>query len=57
MIKYAETVDADLIDAVESLAYRVLRYQHPTWHSIPEEDIVDLLREEGIQAFLEREEF
>lgn len=56
MIKYAETADADLIDAVESLAYRVLHYMYPTWHSIPEEDVVQLLREEGIHAFLESEE-
>ena len=56
MIKYIELVDDDVIDALESLAYRVLHYMHPTWHSIPEEEVVQLLREEGIQAFLEREE-
>lgn len=56
MIKYVELVDADVIDALESLAYRVLHYMYPTWHSIPEEEVVQLLREEGIQAFLEREE-
>ena len=53
MIKYIELVDADVIDALESLAYRVLHYMHPTWHSIPEEEIVQLLREEGIAAYIE----
>lgn len=51
---YYENLDIEkYIDASESLAYRVLRAQHPTWHSIPEEDVAALLKEEGIDCWVE----
>lgn len=53
MIYYENLDIGKIIDAMESFAYRVLRTQHPTWHSIPEEDVADLLREEGIDCWVE----
>ena len=48
------TTDIELyLEVLESFAYRILRYQHPAWHSIPEEDVIELLREEGICAYIE----
>lgn len=48
------TKDAQIyLDALESFAYRILHYEHPTWHSIPEEDVIELLRGEGIIAYVE----
>ena len=41
----------DLKDALESLAYRLLQHEHPTWYEIPDEEIVKLLNEEpGVYA-------
>lgn len=45
----------EYLDVMESFAYRILRYQHPTWHSVLEEDVVELLREEGIHAYIEED--
>ena len=53
MIYYENLDIGAIIDAMESLAYRVLRTQHPTWLSIPEEDVVTLLKEEGIECWVE----
>lgn len=48
------TTDVELyLEVLESFAYRILQYQHPTWHSIPEELVVELLGEEGIVAYIE----
>ena len=55
MIKYENISVYDMIDVMEALAYRVLHYQYPTWHSIPEEEVVQLLREEGIAAYIEED--
>ena len=56
MIRYEDISMSDVIDAMEALAYRILHYQYPTWHSIPEEEVVQLLRrEEGIAAYIEED--
>ena len=55
MIKYEDINLYDVIDVMETLAYQVLHYQHPTWHSIPEEEVVQLLKEEGITAYIEED--
>ena len=55
MIRYEDISIYDVVDAMEALSYRVLHYQYPTWHSIPEEEIVQLLREEGIAAYIEED--
>lgn len=52
MIMYENLTVYTIIDVMESLAYKVLHYEHPTWHSIPEEDIVELLKGEGIDAYV-----
>ena len=38
MIRYENINIYDVIDVMEALAYRILHYQYPTWHSIPEAD-------------------
>lgn len=43
------------LDVLESFCYRILHYEHPTWHSIPEDEVVRLLREEGITSYIEEE--
>ena len=55
MIRYEDMSMSDVVDAMEALAYKVLHYQYPTWHSIPEEEGVQLLREEGISAYIEKD--
>lgn len=55
MIMYEDMSMCDVVDAMEALAYQVLHYQHPTWHSIPEEEVVQLLREEGIVAYIKED--
>ena len=55
MIRYEYMSMSDVVDAMEALAYKILHYQYPTWHSIPEEEIVQLLREEGIAAYIEED--
>ena len=55
LIKYEDINIYDVIDVMEALAYRTLHYRYPTWHSIPEEEIVQLLREEGISAYIEKD--
>lgn len=55
MIRYEDMSMSDVIEAMEALAYRILHYQYPTWHSIPEEEVVQLLREEGIVAYIEKD--
>lgn len=54
MIVY-EDLQVDAFEVLETLAYRVLHYEHPTWHSIPEEDVAQLLRGEGIKAYVEED--
>ena len=51
MIRYEDISIYDVIDAMEALAYKVLHYQYPTWHSIPEEEVVlkisDIIDDKG----------
>lgn len=52
MIVY-EDLQVDVFEVLETLAYRLLRYENPTWYSIPEEKVAQLLRSEGIDAYVE----
>lgn len=53
MLIYGHVDETTLTEVIESLAYKVLRYQHPTWYSIPDEEVAQLLREEGIPVYIE----
>ena len=48
MIEFGGCDRCELEDALESLAYQVLQYQNPGWYEIPEVEIVDLLKNEGL---------
>lgn len=50
MIDYSACDKADLSEALESFIYRCLRYEHPNWYSIPEEDVYSALKEEGLMV-------
>lgn len=50
MIIYDDVVCSELTDVLESLAYQVLQYEHPTWYYIPEEEVARVLREEGLKV-------
>lgn len=48
MIEYGACDKAELIEVVEALAYKILYYEHPMWHEIPEEEVINLLKSEGL---------
>jgi hypothetical protein len=48
MIDFSACDKSDLTEVLEVMAYRLLHYQHPSWYSVPEEEIYYLLREEGL---------
>lgn len=48
MIEFGGCDRCELEDALESLAYQVLQYQNPGWYEIPEDEIVALLKNEGL---------
>lgn len=48
MIDYSACDKADLSEILESFVYKLLRYEHPNWHSILEEDVYSALKEEGL---------
>ena len=48
MIEFGGCDRYELEDALESLAYQVLQYQNPGWYEIPEDEIVALLKNEGL---------
>lgn len=50
MIDYKDCEKDKLIEAVESLAYKVLQYQHPGWYDIPETEILSLLKQEDLSV-------
>lgn len=50
MIYYEDQHVVNVLEAVENLAYRIARLEHPTWVSIPEEEIVAILRAEGVDC-------
>lgn len=56
MINYSECTKDQLIEAVEALAYQVIQHEHPTWFSIPEVEVVQLLKCECLPVTLEFEE-
>lgn len=35
----------DLKNGLESLAYALAHYEHPTWYSVPEDEVVRLINE------------
>lgn len=53
MIYYENLDIGKCLDALESFAYRILRTQHSIWYSIPEEEVVQLIKEEGIDCWVE----
>lgn len=48
MIDYKDCEKDKLIEVVESLAYKVLQYQHPEWYDVSEEEILSLLKQEDL---------
>lgn len=48
MIEFGGCDRCELEDALESLTYQVLQYQNPGWYEIPEDEIVALLKNEGL---------
>lgn len=48
MIEYGACDKAELIEVIEALAYKILHYENPTWYEIPEEEVVNLLKNEGL---------
>lgn len=48
MIEFGGCDRCELEDALKSLAYQVLQYQNPGWYEIPEDEIVALLKNEGL---------
>lgn len=48
MIEFGGCDRCELEDALESLVYQVLQYQNPGWYEIPEDEIVALLKNEGL---------
>lgn len=48
MIEFGGCERCELEDALESLAYQVLQYQNPGQYEIPEDEIVALLKNEGL---------
>ena len=57
MLEYGGCDKGSLVETLEALAYRILHYEHPTWYEIPEEEVYELLKSEGllIQRFEERD--
>lgn len=61
MISFVELFDTHdesdaitiMMDALESLAHRLVQHEHPTWYSIPDEEVVDVLRGEGVLCEVE----
>lgn len=48
MIEFGGCDKGDMAEVLESLAYKVLQYQNPGWYEIPEDEIVALLKGEGL---------
>lgn len=48
VIEYDGCDKADLIEVLEALAYRILHYEHPNWYEIPESEVYNLLKAEGL---------
>lgn len=48
MIEYGACDKAELIEVIETLAHKILHYEHPTWYEISEEEVVNLLKDEGL---------
>lgn len=50
MIEYGTCDKSELIDALEALAYQLIKYQNPNWYEISEEQVVELLQLEGLNV-------
>lgn len=48
MIEFGACEKSEMADVLEMLAYKVLQYENPGWYEIPEDEIVALLKEEGL---------
>lgn len=48
MIEFGACEKSEMADALEMLAYKVLQHENPGWYEIPEDEIVALLKEEGL---------
>lgn len=48
MIEFGGCEKSQLQDACETLAARLIQYEHPAWREIEEEDIYQKLKEEGL---------
>lgn len=48
MIEYGACDKAELINVIEALAYKVLHYEHPGRNEITEEEVFNLLKDEGL---------
>lgn len=53
MIMYENLSIPAIIDTMESLAYKVLEYNTPNYHLIEEAEVVCLLHEYGIDAYVD----
>ncbi len=48
MIDFGACEKSEMADVLEALAYKVLQYQNPGWYEIPEDEILSILKEEGL---------
>lgn len=48
MIEYGAYDKAELTEVIEALAYKVLHYKHPRRNEITEEEVFNLLKDEGL---------
>ena len=48
MIEYGACDKAELIEVMEAVGIKMLHYEHATWYEIPEEEVVNLLKDEGL---------
>lgn len=48
MIEYGACSKAELTEVIEALAYKVLHYEHPRRNEITEEEVFNLLKDEGL---------
>ena len=48
VIEYGACDKAELTEVIEALAYKVFHYEHPMRNEITEEEIFNLLKDEGL---------
>lgn len=57
MIEFDACEKDELIDVLESLAYRLVQHENPNWYSVPEEEVYRLLKSEGLPVLLREDKF